>query len=157
MPARSTIPATFDSGPPGPGSLTVALDADGAAPLDLPVPGVPPVPTTLTQACPSSVTFNTQAPTTVALTGNLAGAPAGSTVTVTFTHPPRVTKVATVPGPVETVTATTDANGNWSASVTTTDRADIGTWSVSSSYGGATGVGASQAGPCTFAVALPTP
>ena len=99
---------------------------------------------------------STQAPTTVVLAGNLAGAPTGWTVTVRFTHPPRVTKVATVPGPVETVTATTDASGNWSASVRTSDRGARNVVGLVELRGCDRG-GAWQAGPCTFTVALPTP
>lgn len=150
------IPAQFNDGKPLPGELTVALEPDNAAPVQVPVQGVPappPAATTLTQSCPQSVVFDTQGPTTIAVSGNLAGAPAGSAVAVTFTHPPRPS--APAPPPTQTVNATTDAQGNWTASVQTSDRADLGTWSVSSSYAGSATTAPSSTGPCTFVVDLP--
>ncbi len=140
------IPALFDSGPPKPGSLAVALDKDGAAPLSIPVPDVPPVPTTLTQNCPAGATVNLQTLSgTLALTGHLAGAPAASKVTVTFTGG-KPTRTATVP-------VTTDASGNWSASTPIT-RTDQGNWTITSAYAGAEGIAGSQAGPCTVPVSV---
>lgn len=124
------VPATFNDGAPNPGELSVALEPDGAPPVQVGVDGVPPPATTLTQNCPSAnqpVPFNSNGATTVTMTGKLAGAPAGSTVSVTFKHPDRtVVGGVPTPGPVETVQSTTDASGNWSASVTTTNRLDIG-------------------------------
>jgi hypothetical protein len=150
----ATVPALFNDGPPNPGELEIALEADGAAPVKAPVDGVParPKATTLTQTCPSPVTFNAQGPTTVAVNGTLAGAPAGSTVTVTFTRPTRIVGNTPVT-PTTPVQVTTDVNGNWTASVQTSDRLDIGKWSASSSYTGASGYLASQAGPCDIVVA----
>ncbi len=43
------------------------------------------------------------------------------------------------------VNTTTDAAGNWTASVTTSDRQDIGTWQVSSAYAGTAQYAASAA------------
>jgi hypothetical protein len=148
------IPVTFNDGAPKPGELTVALEADGAAPVQVGVDGVPPAPTTLTQTCPSPQTFNAQVPTTIAISGNLAGAPAGSTVSVTFTRPTRIVGNTPVT-PTETFNATTDAQGNWTASAApTTDRNDLGTWTVSSSYAGTATTAASQGGPCSIVVQL---
>lgn len=147
------VPATFNDGEPKPGELTVALESDGAAPVRFGVGGVPPAPTTLAQTCPSPVPFNGQTPTAVSVNGTLAGAPAGSTVVVTFTHPTRVVGNTQVT-PTEAVDATTDAQGAWTASVTTSDRQDLGTWTVSSSYAGASQLAASQAGPCSTSVQL---
>jgi hypothetical protein len=147
------VPATFNDGEPRPGDLTVAVEPDGAAPVRFGVDGVPPAPTTLTQTCPSPVALNDQTPATVSVTGTLAGAPASSTVVVTFTRPTRVVGSAQV-APTETVVATTDAQGAWTASVTTSDRQDLGTWTVSSSYAGTSRLAASQAGPCSTSVQL---
>jgi hypothetical protein len=146
------VPATFNDGEPKPGELTVALEADGSPPVQIPVQGLNAAPTTLTQNCPSAnqqVPFGNSA--TVAMTGNLSGAPAGSTVAVSFKHPDRP---GTAPGsgPVETVQATTDASGNWSAQVTTTNRQDIGTWQVSSAYAGTEQYAPSSAAACPVIV-----
>ena len=46
------VPALINDGDPQPGELKVALDADGAAPVQFGVDG------TLTQSCPKSVVFN---------------------------------------------------------------------------------------------------
>lgn len=97
----------------------------------------PPTATSLTQNCLSAnqpVPFNSNGPTLVTMTGKLAGAPAGSTVTVTFKHPDRTVGGVPVAGPVETVQATTNPSGDWSASWSTTNRQDIGTWQASSSF-----------------------
>jgi hypothetical protein len=158
------IPATFNDGVPRPGELTVALEADGAAPVSFGVDGVPAPPpvepppavaTTLTQTCPSPQTFSAVAPTTVSISGNLAGAPAGSTVSVTFTRPTRF--IGNFPQtPTETVDVTTGPQGEWTASATpTTDRSDLGTWTVSSSYAGVDKQFLpSQGGPCSVVVQL---
>ena len=147
----ATIPASFDPGPVAPGDLEVAFEGDGAQPVKVPVAGVPATPTHLTQNCPSPVNFSGNG-TTVAVTGTLPEAPAGSTVAVRFQRPERFVNDVLVPGPVETITVTTSAQKTWTASVTTTNRQDIGDWTVSSSYTGTAQLGASQAGPCTIAV-----
>jgi hypothetical protein len=153
----ATIPASFGDGSVKPGELEVAFEGDGAQPFKVPVSGVPdpaPAATTLTQSCPSGVTFEVEGPTTITVTGTLAGAPAGSTVNVTFLHPqPSGTSTNPAPPP-ETVAAVTGADGAWTASVTTSDRLDLGTWSVSSSYAGTSAYASSQGGPCSFPVQL---
>ncbi len=154
------VPATFNDGKPKPGELEVAFEADGAAPVKVGVDGVPapppppPAATTLTQNCPGPndfVALNSQGPTTVSMSGRLAGAPAGSIVAVTFKRPDRGV-AAPVPGPSTTVDAATDAGGNWTASVTTTDRQDVGTWQVSSAYAGTALYAGSSAAACPVRV-----
>jgi hypothetical protein len=153
----ASIPASFGDGSVKPGELEVAFEGDGAQPFKVPVAGVPPAPTTLTQNCPSAVTFSTQTSTAVTVSGTLAGAPAGSAVAVTFTRPVRQIGNNAPAAVVTTINATTDAAGAWTATVTTSDRADLGTWSVSSSYAGTAQYAAASGGPCTFLVALETP
>jgi hypothetical protein len=156
------VPATFNDGAPKPGELRVALEPDGAPPVQVGVDGVPapppppppPTATTLTQNCPTAnqpVPFGGNG-ATVTMAGKLTGAPAGSTVSVKFQHPDRTVGGAPVPGPVETVQATTNASGDWSASVTTTNRQDIETWQVSSSYAGTAQYAASSAPACPVIV-----
>jgi hypothetical protein len=147
------IAAEFNDGKPLPGELTVAFEADNAAPVQVGVDGVQQAPTTLTQNCP---TANQQVPfgnsATVTMTGNLAGAPAGSAVAVSFKRPDRPGAGPPIPGPTTVVTATTDASGNWTASVTTSDRLDIGTWQVSSAFAGTAQYAASAAAACPVIV-----
>jgi hypothetical protein len=147
------IAAEFNDGKPLPGELAVALEADDAAPVQVGVDGVQQAPTTLTQNCPTAnqqVPFGSSA--TVTMTGNLAGVPAGSTVAVSFKRPNRPSAGPPIPGPTTVVNATTDASGNWTASVTTTDRLDIGTWQVSSSYAGTAQYAAASAVACPVIV-----
>jgi hypothetical protein len=146
------IAATFNDGAPKPGELSIALEPDGVAPLQLPVDGVPPKPTALTQTCPQNVTVDSKSVSgPVTVTGTLPGVPEGAKVTVTFQ----------APGPnggpggnTYVREVTTDAGGAWSATATAV-RADLGTWSVSSAYAGGDGFAGSAAGPCTFTVSLP--
>ena len=176
---RVEIPATFDDGTPAPGELAVAIEGDGAAPIVFGVDGVPappagappaptpPPPTTATQPPPppppppptaTALTQNCPGPNdtvaytgtvTVTMTGRLAGAPAGSEVTVTFKHPD--TRAAV--GRTETVKVKTDAAGNWSASVTSTTRSEaVGTWQVSSAYAGTSQYQGSSAAACPVVV-----
>jgi hypothetical protein len=145
------IAATFNDGAPKPGELSIALEADGVAPLQVPVDGVPPKPTALTQSCPQNVTVDAKTVSgPVTVSGTLPGVPEGATVTVTFQ----------APGPnggpgghTYVRDVTTDSGGAWSATATAV-RADLGTWSVSSAYAGGDGFAGSSAGPCTFTVSL---
>lgn len=73
-------------------------------------------------SCPAGVT----APSPIAVGGSLTPAQAGSTVTVTFSHP--------IAGAFTQV-VTTDAAGNWSASHTPGPN-DTGTWSIAASFAG---------------------
>ncbi len=52
-----------------------------------------------------------------------------------FQHTPRETSGPPVV-PVDNVEVQTAANGSWTATVQTTNRQDLGTWNVSSSYAG---------------------
>jgi hypothetical protein len=138
-----SIAAEFNDGKPVPGELTVAFEADNAAPVQIPVGGV----TSMTQACTTPQFLTPNLTGNLAVSGTLGGAPAGSTVAVTFNG-----VGAIVPRTV-TVNATTDAAGNWSAS-TPIGRNDQGSWTVSSSFAGTAELGPSSAGPCTIVVQL---
>jgi hypothetical protein len=101
--------------------------------------------TTLAQNCPADEEAGSNE--TVTITGNLAGAPAGSTVDVSWT----------MRDGFENVTRTvvtnpkTDAQGNWSTSVDS-ESFEHGTWTVSSRYAGTQGYAPSETGPCSFTV-----
>jgi hypothetical protein len=144
-----TIPASFGDGSVKPGELKVAVEGVGAQPVSVPVEGVPPAPTTLTQVCPAASV--TDQPLTV--TGTLSTAPAGSKVTVTFAYQPVLTRPA-----VHTVVkeVSTDASGAWSASITPTAN-EPGTWVVSSKYAGDSTYAGSEGGPCQVSVTPPPP
>jgi hypothetical protein len=143
-----TIPAAFGDGSVKPGELRIAMDPDGAQPVNAPVEGVPPAPTQLTQSCPASVPFDAQG-TAITVTGTLPGPPAGSAVAVTFQAPPNLQGA---PGRTVVQNVVTDAQGAWAATVTTTDPAEVGDWTVSSAFAGTSSFGASRAGPCTIPV-----
>ncbi len=136
------VPALINDGAPQPAELKVALDADGAAPVQFGVDG------TLTQSCPKNVVFGP--PANITVTGNLSGAPAGLTIVATFQAPS--TPNGTLPP--ETVNATTDAQGNWTATLTTFKRQYLGNTAVSSSFAGSAQLVPTVAGPCTIPVAL---
>jgi hypothetical protein len=139
------IPASLADGSKPVGQLHVALDGEGAPPILIDVKNEPPAATTLTQSCPADNQFHSN--NVVTVTGKLAGAPAGSTVDVTWEMPTR-----NEPGGRTVVThPTTDAQGNWSTSVQS-QSFEYGNWSVSSKYAGVGDYASSQAGPCTFAV-----
>lgn len=140
------IPAAFGDGSVKPGDLRVAVEADGAQPVNVPVSDVPKVTTTLKQVCPRGGT--TGLPLTAS--GTLSGAPAGSQVDVTFTPPAQSGSQPTV------VHATTAADGSWQASVTPTPN-EPGTWSASSHYAGTAQYAESTGGTCTMAVGSPGP
>jgi hypothetical protein len=148
----ATIPASFGDGSVKPGELEVAFEGDDAQPVKVAVSGVPappPVTTALTQSCPQTVVIPNLAGT-MTVTGNLGGAPAGSTVAVKFDG------VDVTTPRTATVNATTDASGNWTAALQVT-RPDLGTWEVRSSYAGAAGYLPSSAGPCTIDVTTSNP
>jgi hypothetical protein len=135
------IPASLADGSKPVGQLQVALDGEGAPPILIDVKNEPAA--TLAQSCPADDQFNSNDEVTV--TGKLSGAPAGSTVDVTWEMPDR-----NEPGGRTVVThPVTDAQGNWTTTVQS-QSFEYGNWSVSSSYAGGGGYGPSQAGPCTF-------
>ncbi len=101
-------------------------------------------PTKLTQDCPADASFQNP-PLTV--TGKLDGAPAGSTVDVTFTgHNANGGLIRTV-----VQHATTDAKGNWTSSLAIV-RQDQGDWTITSTYAGDGTFAPAGAGPCTVTV-----
>jgi hypothetical protein len=139
------IPASLADSPGTAGQLEVALEADGYVPVKIPVKDEPPLTTTLSENCPADNDFNSN--DLVTITGKLAGAPAGSTVDVTWVIPQ-----SNEPGGRTVVThPTTDAQGNWSTSVQS-QSFEWGTWQVSSNYAGSGEYAPSQAGPCAFFV-----
>jgi hypothetical protein len=153
------IAAEFNDGAPKPGELTVALEADGAAPVTVPVEGgtAPPAPvaTTSTLFCPTSVAYNGQVPAAVSVRGTLLPAPPGADVTVTFTHPQASQTHTGAVNPPDVLTRTVSASGDWSASVNTVDFNDFGQWNVSVTYAGSSGFLASNA-TCSFPVQFNT-
>jgi hypothetical protein len=140
----ATIPASFGDGSVVPGDLQVAIEPDGGPAVQAPVGDVPNGVSTLTQTCPAGG----QVGVPLTVSGKLEGAPAGAKVDVTFVAPTLQTLVAVPP---IVVSATADAQGNWSASVTP-DSSQVGDWSVSSAYAGDTTHNGSKAGPCKVAV-----
>jgi hypothetical protein len=142
----AAIAPSFGDGSVKPGELEVGADGQGVQPFKVAVSGVPPVATTLTQSCPAdTVLSGNLLAGTITVTGTLAGAPAGSTVAVTFDGSAAIT-----PRTV-TVNATTDAAGAWTASLPVA-RSDQGNWVVSSAFAATAQYAGSQAGPCTINV-----
>jgi hypothetical protein len=135
------IPASLGDGSFKPGALEVALDGEGAPPIRIPVREKQ---TTLTQTCPADLQYGSH--DAVTITGNLAGAPAGSTVDVTWEIPDN-----NEPGRTVVTHPTTDAQGNWSSTVQA-ESFEWGTWRVSSKYAGGGGYAPSQSTPCMFEV-----
>jgi hypothetical protein len=156
---KAEIFADFGDGIPGPGELQVAADTDGAAPVIAPVKGVPeptppppppPADTNLSATCPPTFVSNEQEAT---ITGKLTPAFAGATITIKVTSPDTETQEPT--GSSFELTATTDANGNWSTQVDTSRDDDPGgdnggTWKVEARYAGDAGHKPSSAPACTF-------
>ena len=160
-----TIQPSFGDGSALPGELELAADGENIQPIKVPVRGIPepaltptptaPTATTLTQACPVQVGFTAEPRGNLVVSGRLDGAPAGSTVAVSFKHPDRTNPPST--GPTSLVNATTDANGAWTASLfvdftVPTYPTDIGYWTVSSKFAGTSSRLPSEAGPCTIFV-----
>jgi hypothetical protein len=77
------IPANFGDGEPTQGELSVAMEADGAVPVSVPVQGVP-VETKMTTTCPAS-RFPSEDPMTTS--GTLEPGFAGAKVVVRYTPP----------------------------------------------------------------------
>lgn len=145
------IAAEFNDGRPLPGELSVALEADNAAPVQVPVDGVGPQPTSLTQNCASPQYLGPNLGGTLTVTGTLGSGPAGAKVAVTFDGAGAITPRTA------TAEATTDASGNWTASIPVA-RSDQGKWTVRSSFAGTAQYAASSGAPCDIVVAVqPTP
>jgi hypothetical protein len=135
------IPADIGGENPKPGDLEVAFEADGAAPIKVPVSDVPKQTTTLTQVCPSDQPFQDE----MTITGTLSPAQAGATVSVRYTRPDQATFTDTV---------TTDANGGWSDTIVPGDfsQRNTGDWTIQASYAGDSTHAASTAAACTVNV-----
>jgi hypothetical protein len=144
----ATIPASFGDGSVLPGDLQVAIEPDGGPAVQAPVSDVPNGTSALTQTCPAGG----QVGVPLTVSGKLTGAPAGAKVDVTFVAPTLQTLIAVPP---IVVSATVDAQGNWSATVTPKD-GEAGNWTVSSAYAGDATHNGSKAGPCTVAVTRQT-
>jgi hypothetical protein len=134
--------------------LSVALNQDGVLPAaeavegsgpKPPDPPPPPADTTLSQQCPaqdgSYVVYN-QAMTT---TGKLQPGFAGAQIVVTYTRPDETTFTKTV---------TTDANGDWTSTITPSSEAQqpFGTWKIQSRFDGDAGHKPSATTECNVAV-----
>jgi len=143
------LPPNFGDGEPTQGELRVAMEADGAVPVSVPVRGLP-VETTLSTTCPKSP-FPSETPMTTS--GTLEPGFAGAKVVVRYTPP------ADEGDPFER-TVTTDANGNWSDSVVPSDdqnggiRPDRGEgdWLIEPRYEGDSGHAPSYGEACKVTV-----
>jgi hypothetical protein len=146
---QADIPANFGDGEPTQGELQVAMEADGAVPVSVPVEGVP-VETRMTRTCPPSP-FPSETPMTTS--GKLEPGFAGAKIVVRYTPPSGTGQ------PFER-TVTTDANGNWSDSVVPSDddaggkrpMRGAGQWTIEPRYDGDSGHRASKAQACTVTV-----
>jgi hypothetical protein len=116
------IPATLADGSKPSGQLQVALDADGSPPVTIEVQDEEPRGSTSMTAC--SADGNGDPGDPMVVSGRLNGAPAGSLVTVTA--------VDQRDGETFTGEATTDANGDYAASMVVPP----GNWSITASYAG---------------------
>jgi hypothetical protein len=106
------------------GELRVAIDADGAQPVSVPVEGV----TSMAQRCATGTVWRGGSMVTF---GALLGAPAGANVVLTYTRPDGTTFERTVqPHP----------DGSWNHSITPSvedpNGPSSGTWRVRSRYAG---------------------
>jgi hypothetical protein len=136
---RAQIPAAFGDGAPTEGDLRVAMEADGAIPVSVPVDGLP-VDTTLTTTCPGSPQ---PANTPMATGGRLEPGFAGAQVIVRYTPPG---------GQPFERTVTTDANGDWSDKITPGPN-DVGDWRIEARYEGDSGHTAADGQECVVTVA----
>jgi hypothetical protein len=145
-PGSVTIPVTFGDNAVEPGDLQVALEADGAQPVSVPVEGV----TKLTQNCPTPYvsTSGTDKPFTV--TGQLEPAFANAAIQIVYTTPDgkRIEK-----------TAMTNTDGNWTNTINPAAEANkvggrtYGAWTVQSFFNGDDDDhAASQTAACTVQV-----
>jgi hypothetical protein len=135
---RALIPAAFGDGAPTQGDLRVAMDADGALPVSVPVDGLP-VETKLTTTCPASPQ-GTAAP--MAMSGTLEPSVANAQVVLRYTPP--------TGQPFER-TVTTDGNGNWSDKITPGPN-NPGEWHVQARYEGDAAHTAASGQECTVTV-----
>jgi hypothetical protein len=119
------IPADFTGETPKPGELEVAFEAEGGAPIKIPVNDVPKQATTLSQTCPSTPRPYQGSMTT---TGTLSPGLAGATISIKYTQPDQGTF---------TRTTTTNAQGAWSDTIDPIDHTfQDGTWKIQATYAG---------------------
>jgi hypothetical protein len=146
---QAQIPAHFGDGRPTQGELQVAMEADGALPVSVPVEGLP-VETKLSTSCPSTPHGSEQPITT---SGRLEPGFAGAKIVVRYTPPSGTGQ------PFER-TVTTDAKGGWSDSVVPSDdgnkgirpKRGAGDWLIEPRYEGDGGHAPSEGQACTVAV-----
>jgi hypothetical protein len=146
---QAAIPAHFGDAQPSDGDLRVAMEADGAVPVSVPVEGLP-ADTTLSATCPSSPQASEKAMTT---SGRLEPGSAGAQIVVRYTPPSGTGQ------PFER-TVTTDANGNWSDSIVPSDDGSpndrpnrgAGDWLIEPRFDGDAGHAGSTAQACTVTV-----
>ena len=136
---QASVPADFDSDNKDVGDLKVAIDSIGSEPVTIPVSGE----TSLSQTCPDDVSFNS--PATVR--GKLSPGFANASITVTWTRPGGR-------GSFDH-TVTTDAQGNWTDTISTgrddpNGGGNGGTWLVHATYGGDESHAGSSTRDCSF-------
>jgi hypothetical protein len=141
---EATIPASFGDGAVAPGDLRVAIEPDGGPAVQVAVSDIPTLVSALTQSCSAGGQIGVP----VTVSGTLTGAPTGAQVDVTFTTPTTRGGAATR---VVVVSATIDAQGAWSVSVTPAP-GETGGWTAASAYAGDSAHEASTTGPCTVPV-----
>ena len=124
--------------------LTVTFDQQGAIPATKEVSDVP---TSVTVVPPSqNQPILVPASPTATFTGKLDPAIGGAKVRVVYTPE------TTAQGPPITHTATVDANGNYSDTITFTDRSQAGNWHVQAFFDGQCGYNPSQSPAVAFEV-----
>jgi hypothetical protein len=131
----ANVPADFDSDDVNVGKLEIAIEADGAQPIKIPVSGE----TSLTQSCPEEpVASNNE----IEVNGNLAPSVADATVIVKYTRPDGSTFERTVQ---------TDQNGNWTSTIVPIDEDGPldGDWKVQARYAGDSSHAGALAPECT--------
>ena len=146
---QAAIPAHFGDAQPTDGDLRVAMEADGAVPVSVPVEGLP-AETTLSTTCPGSP-HGSEKP--MATSGRLEPGFAGATIVVRYTPPSGTGQ------PFER-TVTTDANGNWTDSIVPSDDGSpngrpnrgAGGWRIEPRFEGDPAHAGSTAQACTVTV-----
>jgi hypothetical protein len=146
---QAAIPAHFGDDRPTDGDLRVAMEADGAVPVSVPVEGLP-AKTALSATCPASPQASEKSMTT---SGKLDPGVAGAKIVVRYTPPSGTGQ------PFERTVAT-DANGNWSDSIVPSDDGSpngrlnrgAGDWLIEPRFDGDAGHAGSTAQACTVTV-----
>jgi Peptidase family C25/Propeptide_C25 len=129
------IPATLADGSAPPGQLEVALEADGSPPIRIPVQNEPARgATSINGVCSGGSGTNDP----MFMQGTLAGAPAGSVVSVTYHHQSGVTHVEQ---------ATTNAQGGYQTSYVGNLSGD---WDITARYAGTDQYAPSESEPCVI-------